>query len=205
MLLRSWRYQSFEKGFPMEYVSYSPYFTTIHDEKEPVGDLGRGTHYSVLRAQSWHSPNFDITSRAYHYDFAVIWDEDHDTRIISCIEEIHLNGLLSKFIMFGERKGLFTAVLNDHFNCHENQSTMNSNLQHIAEKAPDCDCWSAQMMSLNGSTNVIISDDENKTSLYLKTINMLWNLGGKPIPLTNNMDQEIPYPDQKAAKITIPG
>ncbi|MGF6727496.1 hypothetical protein P3T43_006888 [Paraburkholderia sp. GAS41] len=31
-------------------MSYCPFFQTLHDETRPVGNLGRGTHYSVLRA-----------------------------------------------------------------------------------------------------------------------------------------------------------
>lgn len=29
---------------------YSDFFKTLHDEEAPTGNLGRGTHYSVLRA-----------------------------------------------------------------------------------------------------------------------------------------------------------
>lgn len=32
------------------HMSYCPFFQTLHDETRPVGNLGRGTHYSVLRA-----------------------------------------------------------------------------------------------------------------------------------------------------------
>ena len=29
---------------------YSDFFKTLHDEQAPTGNLGRGTHYSILRA-----------------------------------------------------------------------------------------------------------------------------------------------------------
>ena len=66
--------------------SYSKLFSTLHDEAEPVGNLGRGTHYSVFRAAEW----FDVERRplvqAQIHDFAIVWDEDHDTRVISTVE-----------------------------------------------------------------------------------------------------------------------
>jgi predicted nucleic acid-binding protein len=53
--------------------TYSPYFKTLYDQPEPIGRLGRGTHYSVLRC---------LGLSGFH-DFAIIWDEDHDKRVIA--------------------------------------------------------------------------------------------------------------------------
>lgn len=64
----------------------SCFFHTLHDEPGRVGSLGRGTHYSVLRAVIWEpEPRF--------HDFAVIWDEDHDTRIIGVLEQLYVRRL----------------------------------------------------------------------------------------------------------------
>ena len=90
---------------------YSPFFQTLHDEIAPTGYLGRGTHYSVLRAVIFHDPLGKPLSSGQFADFAVIWDEDHDVRVIEPIQEIYRRGLLSSFLMFGERKGTFSAVL----------------------------------------------------------------------------------------------
>src|SRR5690606_15837476 len=92
------------KGITMK--KYSPYFTTLYDQQAPVGKLGRGTHYSILRATCWDLLEDYSRTRAKHFDFAILWDEDHDTRIIQCIEELYLEGLLPRFIAFGERKGI---------------------------------------------------------------------------------------------------
>ena len=58
---------------------YSPFFHTVYDQSEPVGVLGQGTHYSVLRFVEVVADN---PSHTMFCDFAVIWDEDHDTRIV---------------------------------------------------------------------------------------------------------------------------
>src|SRR5450631_3959398 len=89
---------------------YSDFFQTLHDEQSPTGHLGRGTHYSVLRAVVFHDAVGRRLFNAKFADFAVIWDEDHDDRVIEPIERIYRSGLLSMFLMFGERKGCFTAV-----------------------------------------------------------------------------------------------
>jgi Bacterial RNA polymerase, alpha chain C terminal domain len=95
--------------------TYSDFFKTLHDETSPTGYLGRGTHYSVLRAVVFHDPMGIALSEGQFADFAVIWDEDHDARVMEPIEEIYRRGLLSSFLMFGEHKGTFTAIVLDKF------------------------------------------------------------------------------------------
>jgi hypothetical protein len=95
--------------------TYSDFFKTLHDETSPTGHLGRGTHYSVLRAVVFHDPMGNALSEGQFADFAVIWDEDHDTRVMEPIEEIYRRGLLSSSLMFGEHKGTLTAILLDKF------------------------------------------------------------------------------------------
>ena len=174
--------------------TYSPYFTTLHDEQQPTGHLGRGTHYSVLRAVSWHSPNFGISDRAYYHDFAIIWDEDHDTRVIGCVEEIYLNGLLSKFTMFGERKAFFSAVVTDDYVGGNTDRELAENLTWIAENFTDGDCWASEIFRMDGDSLGIISDSPEKVHLYLNNIKMLWQLGGKPVPSAAPEAGTIPFP-----------
>jgi hypothetical protein len=176
---------------------YSQYFTTLYDEQKPTGNIGRGTHYTVLRAASWHSPNYDISPRAYHYDFVVIWDEDHDIRVIKCIEEIYLNGLLSKFLMFGERKAFFTAILSDHYNGGTSNNELAENIKWITANAPDGDYFTSELVALNSNNNSIIADESEKVTLYLNNIMMLWRIGGKPIPLESDKNGSIPFPYEK--------
>ncbi len=170
---------------------YSPYFTTLYDQHEPTGYLGRGTHYSVLRAPSWHAPNSSISERAYHCDFAVIWDEDHDVRVIQTVEEIYLNGLLSKFIFFGERKGMFSAILSEHFFDANQFPDLKQRIDTIAATRSDGDSWSAEIYKSHETPHCIISDADDKISLYLNSIKMLWRLGGSPISSRRFIDPQV--------------
>ena len=61
--------------------TYSPFFQTVHNEVAPVGSLGRGTHYSILRATVFHDEFAKPLEKAKFLDFAVIWDEDHENLI----------------------------------------------------------------------------------------------------------------------------
>ena len=92
---------------------YSDFFKTLHDETGPTGYLGQGTHYSVLRAVVFHDPLGKILPEGQFADFAVIWDGDHDIRVMEPIEEIYRRGLLPSFTTFGEHKGFFTAILSN--------------------------------------------------------------------------------------------
>jgi hypothetical protein len=78
---------------------YSEFFQTLYDEQGPTIGLGRGTHYSVLRAVVFHDETGEPLPDARFTDFAIIWDEDHDTRVIDPIEDIYCRGLLPSFRM----------------------------------------------------------------------------------------------------------
>ena len=68
---------------------YSAFFETLHDERTPTGKLGRGTHYSVLRAVVFSDSMGKPLTAAQFADFAIIWDEDHDERVIEPIEKFY--------------------------------------------------------------------------------------------------------------------
>src|SRR4051812_6684669 len=86
-------------------MSYSPFFQTLHDETRPVGQLGRGTHYSILRVPIWQDEWLNLLAQGLLLDFAVIWDEDHDARVMEAVEALYFSGLLSPVRFIGERKG----------------------------------------------------------------------------------------------------
>ena len=85
---------------------YSHFFTTLHDDPKPVGAI-RFRH-TVLRAVIWNLlpvPRF--------HDFAIVWDDDHDTRIIWIVEQMLVRGLLAPVLLIGERKGIVDIVTSD--------------------------------------------------------------------------------------------
>lgn len=159
---------------------YSEFFRTLHDEQAPTGSLGRGTHYSILRAVVFSDSVGKPLTEARFADFAVIWDEDHDDRVIEPIEKIYFAGLLPHFLMFGERKGTFTGLLANPVTEPLLQSALDRRLNDITQHLGHGDSWVAQAFGLDyPPEHPIIGDEGKKVRLYLSNLIMLWELGLK--------------------------
>jgi hypothetical protein len=115
-------------------------------------------------------------------------------RVIEPIEKIYFAGLLPHFLMFGERKGGLTAIVaNGVSNCPVLQSRLNE----ITDLLDIGDSWPSQVVGLQDSGNLIISDDDDKVSLYLSNLMMLWELGLKAAKYDGpraDADDEIRHP-----------
>jgi len=161
---------------------YSEFFKTLHDDVAPTGYLGRGSHYSVLRSVVWHNSLQYPLPKAAYLDLAVIWDEDHDTRVIEAVELLYSSGLLTPAVFVGERKGSFTVVVSDE-TLEEFGERKFSQYQQAVEEITQSldDPWAAEVTSISSDHHIIINDRTDKISQYLQTINMLWQLGIKPI------------------------
>ncbi|MGR9426240.1 hypothetical protein [Rhizobium leguminosarum] len=168
---------------------YSNLFTCLYDEPAPVGALGRGTHYSVFRSVEW----LDVTRRPLAlpqvHDFAVIWDEDHDERVIEAVERIYMAGLLSPVQFIGERKGSLTAVVAARFYFIGSEAETEAYrlaIEAITQGLDDA--WPAQLGSFDrqpGSPQQsffegLINDNDHRVWLYLANIDSLWRLGTRP-------------------------
>lgn len=167
---------------------YSKLFACLYDEVAPIGALGRGTHYSVFRSVEW----LDVTRSPLLYpqihDFAVIWDEDHDERIIEAVERIYMAGLLSPIQFIGERKGSLTVVVAAKFyftGCEADTEAYRCSIEAIAQKLDDP--WPVQLGSFDRSPGsphqnfheALIQDSDYRVDLYLRNIDSLWGLGTK--------------------------
>lgn len=165
---------------------YSTLFTCLYDEAEPIGHLGRGTHYSIFRCIEW----LDVTRRSVPFpqihDFAVIWDEDHDERIIDAIERIYMAGLLSPVQFIGERKGSLTAIVAAKFFYAGRQAdnvAYHRSVETITQELDDP--WNAMIGSFDRATGSshqnnfegLINDRDDRVGIYLANIDSLWGLG----------------------------
>jgi hypothetical protein len=158
--------------------TYSHFFQTLHDEQSPAGYLGRGTHASILRAVVFHDPRCEPLKVGHFADFAVIWDEDHDRRVIQAIERIYQLGFLGSFGIIGERKGILYALVNGPVQGLQ-RPYLERQLHAVAQGMDDP--WSSSLDFSEYNPNRIIDDDYRKVGLYLDNLKMLWNLGVKKI------------------------
>jgi hypothetical protein len=175
---------------PMNTPTYSSIFACLYDEPTPVGHLGRGTHYSVFRSVEWLDVVRTPLRLPQIHDFAVVWDEDHDTRIIQVLEDIYMAGLLSPIQFIGERKGTLTAIVAAKFYYSDTEASLDAytrKLNDISANTTNRDSWPVEIGMFDRSpgsphqTDVkgLISADEYRVITYLRNIDSLWSLGTK--------------------------
>lgn len=163
-------------------MSYSPFFQALHDETQPVGHFGRGTHYSVLRVPIWHDERLKSLPQGELLDFAIIWDEDHDDRVIEPIEEMYFAGLLAPVRFIGERKGTLSVLVDSETAAWDEKTRRN---YHAAvNRISQCldDPWPvivAPVFGL-GREASIVQGEPDEIATYLKNIQLLWKLGRRP-------------------------
>lgn len=183
---------------------YSDFFACLYDEAVPVGRLGRGTHYSVFRTAEWLDVVRDPLPVPQVHDFAVIWDEDHDPRVIEAVEAIYMAGLLSPVQFIGERKGTLYVVVAAKFywNSEARLKQYLVELGAVAERLPNGDVWPIKLLFFDRSPSFppthphqteidgLVDDTSHKVVTYLRNIDTLWNLGTKawrPAPHTRTL------------------
>jgi hypothetical protein len=170
--------------------NYSTLVSCLYDEREPIGNLGRGTHYSILRSVEWLDVVRSPLKTPEIHDFAVIWDEDHDSRVIGVIEQIYMAGLLSPIQFIGERKGCLTVIVAAKFYYFDSDKALDAYsraLESVMRSAIQDDAWSIQVGLFDrrpGSPHqtdlkALINAEEHRIVTYARNIDSLWNLGTK--------------------------
>jgi hypothetical protein len=175
---------------------YSTLFTCLYDEPEPIGHLGRGTHYSIMRTAEWLDVTRKPLAKPEVHDFAVIWDEDHDVRVIEAVERIYMAGLLSPVQFIGERKGSLTVIVAARFYFSGSGAEIKAYERALNDISQDLeDSWPTTVGSFDRSpisaglgwhqtfAEGLISAEEHRVNLYLTNIDSLWKLGTRPYVL----------------------
>lgn len=174
---------------------YSPFLNCIYDEPAPIGHIGRGTHYSVVQALSWRSEKGELRQQASVQNVAIIWDEDHDERIIPCVEALLMAGLLHAVSMIGERKGGVTVVFNSMSAAclSDNQKRVyREEVTRVINDVVDAKSGDSWAITFGEMTDVpslakdgyeifhqyLIQDDVHKVDTYIRNINYLWDIDG---------------------------
>lgn len=175
----------------MTLAKYSPYFGTLYDEQDYHGSLGRGTHHSVLQCAEFYDVELTPVKTAHVHKFSVIWDEDHDTRVIDFAERLYMNGQLAPVQFIGERKGGASIVLASRFRFARYDGHLEEYLEQASALAEDVsgDHFSVEIGFLDrsvfgiqphGHYSGMINDRPEKEEYYLRSIDAVWDLGTKP-------------------------
>lgn len=164
---------------------YSHLMSCIHDQPAPLGAIGRGAHHSVFRTVQWRALDGEAVDTGRIHDFAVIWDEDHDERIVGVAERLHLAGLLWPVAFIGERKGNVTVLLSQRAGPVEANEPDYMDAVVAIVRSVDDDVWDVRFGTFHRDpanddrqTNPagIIADDEAAVVAYLQSIDVLWQL-----------------------------
>lgn len=171
-------------------MAYSPFFQILHDERSPVGNLGRGTHYSVVRtilpvveeadAKSVEEQIFGGSRRRQLQilDLAIIWDEDHDERVWNVIERLHAAGLLAPVRFIGERKGNITVICDPTMDYSSGGFSRYCQLIERETWAAEGDEWSVEVLEgIGDGSGQIIHAPKASVDAYLRGIEASWTLG----------------------------
>lgn len=153
--------------------SYSSLLHTVYDQPEPVGKLGRGTHYSVLSFLNWFDQEGALADSSKETQFAVIWDEDHDVRIAQVLENAVESKILQNALFIGERKGLLSVLLRPGIT-PKRKADLEKAYYEIAQSQEDA--WGSEIAVYPGGLRSLINESEDQVKAYLEHIRVLWPL-----------------------------
>jgi len=139
--------------------NYSPILPCIHDDLEPIGNIGRGSHYSVFEVPQWQ----DVMGRKL-------------TKANQYIGE--RKGMLTVIVAANFHWGVTNPILEDY----------KAAVTHIASSDNSADSWSTEFGMFDKSTgspqnvdyNGIIASSDSMTDIYIRNIDNLWNIGNFP-------------------------
>lgn len=143
---------------------YSEFFNTLYDDNSPVYSSGSGVHYSILRALVW------VPWMKFH-DFSIIWDEDHDQRIIWVIEQLYVRLLLHNVLFIGERDTHVTILTSDPV-----ASDFEEGVREICGKVSSY-CSKVSVDPFRRGCGCITNDPDDQVATYLSGIDAIWSLG----------------------------
>jgi len=175
----------------MPLAVYSPYFGTLYDEQEYHGSLGRGTHHSVLQCAEFYDVELKPVKIAHVHKFSVIWDEDHDTRVIDFAERLYMTGQFAPVQFIGERKGTVSIVLASRFRFSRYDGHIDDYVKQARALAKDVsgDTFNVQVgffdrkffgVQAHDHYDGMINVGTEKEEYYLRSIDAMWELGTKP-------------------------
>lgn len=169
---------------------YSKLFSCLYDEPAPIGRLT--VHHSIFRCVEPAGAFFQAT-RPYVHDFAVLWDQDHDDRVIAVAEQMLMAGLMAPVFALGERKATLTVWYNPRF--FENSETRafdtwKAEIEAIAESGFHDDYWTVvfeEYVSYNA-----LGGAEVEVDAAVRWIDYRWGLGIRPFARS---DSSRPIPE----------
>lgn len=164
---------------------YSTLFHCLYDEDCQISR--RFPCYSVFRAIDSRDVVQKPTQRPHVHDFAVIWDDDHDTRIIPVLEEMLMAGVLPGVQFIGEHKGRLSIILAARTYYAIDIDAYKEKVIELARASGDCwtvevgmiDHHEGNMRELHQCDFLEIVGNEDADIAFIFMIDAAWQLGTK--------------------------
>lgn len=175
-----------ESSMPEQKTVYSSLFQCLYDQQQPI--VPHYYPYSVFRAIDSRDVTQVPTLEPRVHDFAVLWDEDHDTRVISVLEEMLMAGVLPGVQFISEHKGELTIILAAPTYFAIDLDAFKTKVHALT--ATTGDWWVLRIGIFDRSPHSlrtrhqcdfeeIVGLSDEATHAYLYSINDMWNLGTK--------------------------
>ncbi|MDD2133223.1 hypothetical protein [Pseudomonas kurunegalensis] len=156
--------------FRDELPKYSDFFRTEHDEQRNVASIA--AHYSVLSIPSFISSTGAIKIQRV----AIIWDADHDERVIDVLEAAYFENLVGPVLFIGEYKGAVSVIVNsDRINKNE-ISEYEEQWRRICDDAVQDDKFRLDVMTTEEYVKTADEKLQPILCTYLKFIKDAWGL-----------------------------
>lgn len=171
-------------------MSYSKIFQCLFDQPE-VGV--RPLPYTIFRAFDSKDVTQKPTSTPHIHDFCVLWDEDHDERVIHVAESLFSAGLLPGVQFLRESKGTLHIILaaKTFFEVKEPQKVYSDHMHQVIPLLDDF--WHPEVGMYDRSDlgqfnnphqcefNGLLGSNPSLTLCKLWNIDHQWDLGTKPM------------------------
>ncbi|MCQ3000710.1 hypothetical protein NLO98_13195 [Pseudomonas syringae] len=151
---------------------YSKFFRTEYDEQYNVGKLG--AHYSVL--------SFPLVKDSEKFQLqrlAVIWDADHDTRVINILEAGFFAGLTRPVVFIAEHKGHVSIITNGDINQSE-RDTQTRVWQRISDDVIEDDNFTVEVILEKDFIAAQVRGLQKMFETYFNYIDDAWGIGPCP-------------------------
>lgn len=153
----------------------SPCFEMIYDESAPANLIGSDIHYSVVQCLQWFDTNGKQfqDGRAKLQDIGILWDGDHDTRVMDVLAAAYLRKLLAPVLFINEHKGHLTILLDSSQKIVDEETYRKSWLDCLAYSN---DNWTMAIDLMEVPSEISgLRGDALRT--YLQNIGNMWLIG----------------------------
>jgi hypothetical protein len=180
--------QSPERRIIVSNDKYSTILACLFDQAGPAIVNGGNPSYSIFRVTQARDQIGQRVDRMTVHDLAIIWDDDHDERVVYALERLHLAGLLWPVVFASENRGTLTMFI-------QGGLSLPSNFEEEVREACSAavkDNWHVTFpiynrpspFNFNPGLDVVPGASLNAIS-YLCAIDAQWKLGLREKPLVD--------------------